>query len=216
MFFCNKWAGRLFPPFLLLIGITSANAFEDDAGAKEGREIEAVHVTATRTEADVQDISAAVTSVSQAQVRSEAPDVLPEMLRGLPGTYFQQTTPGQGIPIIRGLKGSQVLHMVDGMRINNAFFRDAPNQYLGLVDAFAMDRVEIVRGASPSLYGADAMGGVVNFLTPNASFEGVNQKLPETGVEKPRSRSRRPSSATPNIRSSWTRKRRCSHENATK
>jgi len=68
------------------MGITSAYAFEDDAGAKEGREIETVQVTATRTEAEVQDISAAVTSVSQAQVRSEAPDVLPERLRGLPGT----------------------------------------------------------------------------------------------------------------------------------
>jgi len=70
--------------------------------------------------------------------------------------------------------------MVDGMRINNAFFRDAPNQYLGLVDAFAMDRVEIVRGASPSLYGADAMGGVVNFLTSGAKFEGAEWQTDST------------------------------------
>jgi outer membrane cobalamin receptor len=85
------------------------------------------------------------------------------MLRGVPGA-FQRTTPGQGIPIIRGLKGSQVLHL-DGMRLNNAFFRDAPNQYLGLVDAYAVERTEIIRGSAPSLYGADAMGGVVQVLT---------------------------------------------------
>lgn len=166
-------AGTWFPPFLLLISLASAHAEDDDSGfSKEDQEIETVQVTATRNEARVQDISAAVSSVSQEQVRSEAPDVLPEMLRGLPGTWFQQTTPGQGIPIIRGLKGSQVLHLVDGMRVNNAFFRDAPNQYLGLVDPFAMDRVEVVRGASPSLYGADAMGGVVNFLTATPSYQG--------------------------------------------
>jgi outer membrane receptor protein involved in Fe transport len=58
-----------------------------------------------------------------------------------------------------------VLHLVDGMRLNNAFFRDAPNQYLGLVDAYAVERTELIRGSAPSLYGADAMGGVVQVLT---------------------------------------------------
>ena len=82
------------------------------------------------------------------------------------GVYLQQTTPGQGAAIIRGLKGSQVLHLIDGMRLNNAFFRNAPNQYLGLVDAYNTERTEVVRGAAPSLYGADAMGGVLQVLSP--------------------------------------------------
>ncbi len=99
--------------------------------------------------------------------------MIAELLRAEPGTFFQQTTPGQGTPIIRGLKGSQVLHMVDGIRLNNALFRNAPNQYLGLVDSFATQRMEVVRGAQGSLYGADAMGGVLNILT---------QKGPDTIV----------------------------------
>ena len=94
--------------------------------------LEHVQVTATRTSRRDIDIAAAVTTVDEEEVLMLAPDVIAEMLRGEPGTFFQQTTPGQGIPIIRGLKGSQVLHMVDGMRLNNAFFRNAPNQYLGL------------------------------------------------------------------------------------
>jgi outer membrane receptor protein involved in Fe transport len=138
----------------------------------EARELEHVQVTATRRAMRDFDVSAAVTQVDDVSIRAEAPDVLAEILRGLPGTFFQQTTPGQGIPIIRGLKGSQVLHLVDGIRLNNAFFRDAPNQYLGLVDSFAVERVEVVRGAAGSLYGADAMGGVVNVLTPQPRFEG--------------------------------------------
>ena len=137
----------------------------------ENDSLEHVQVTATRTSKRDIDISAAVTAIDEKAIRELAPDVIAEMLRGQPGAFFQQTTPGQGIPIIRGLKGSQVLHLVDGMRLNNAFFRDAPNQYLGLVDSFATRRIEVVRGSQGSLYGADAMGGVVNILTPEPSYD---------------------------------------------
>jgi outer membrane receptor protein involved in Fe transport len=132
---------------------------------------EHVQVTATRTSKRDIDIAAAVTAVDQNAILEQAPDVIAEMLRGEPGTFFQQTTPGQGIPIIRGLKGSQILHMVDGMRLNNAFFRNAPNQYLGLVDSFAAQRIEVVRGSQGSLYGADAMGGVLNILTQEPNYD---------------------------------------------
>ena len=153
--------GLLVSPILLLLSQNSLLA-DDDTGEDmyENAIQEHVQVTATRTNKRDIDIAAAVTAIDEDSILELAPDVIAEMLRGQPGTFFQQTTPGQGIPIIRGLKGSQVLHMVDGIRLNNAFFRNAPNQYLGLVDSFATQRVEVVRGSQGSLYGADAMGGV--------------------------------------------------------
>ena len=162
-------AGAWLPLFLM--GLNHPASADDDYDA-EARDLEYVQVTATRRAAREFDVAAAVSQVDSVSVQAEIPDVLAEMLRGLPGTFFQQTTPGQGVPVIRGLKGSQVLHLVDGMRLNNAFFRDAPNQYIGLVDAFAMERVEVVRGAAGTLYGADAMGGVVNILTREPLFDG--------------------------------------------
>ena len=134
--------------------------------------MESVVVTATRMERSLYDVSEAVTVIGEEQIDRQGPELIAEMLRGLPGTWFQQTTPGQGIPIIRGLKGSQVLHLVDGIRLNNAFFRDAPNQYLGLVDTYAVRRTEVIRGSAPSLYGADAMGGVVQMLTREPMLQG--------------------------------------------
>lgn len=136
----------------------------EDEPVKDGAQ-EQIYVTATRSQQADIDIAAAVTFISESEIHGKAPDVVAEMLRGEPGTYFQQTTPGQGVPIIRGLKGSQILHLVDGMRLNNAFFRNAPNQYLGLVDSFSAQRMEVVRGSQGALYGADAMGGVLNVLT---------------------------------------------------
>ena len=168
-------AGLLVSPLLLLLFQNTLQA--DDASADdlyENDTQEHVQVTATRTNKRDIDIAAAVTAIDEDSVLKLAPDVISEMLRGQPGAFFQQTTPGQGIPIIRGLKGSQVLHMVDGMRLNNAFFRNAPNQYLGLVDSFAARRMEVVRGSQGSLYGADAMGGVLNILTPEPVYSGTH------------------------------------------
>lgn len=159
-----RWAAAWLPPLLLPLLAAAAPDAAVDAPAEQ-RELETVTVTATRREARSRDVAAAIGQVSMKEVLATAPDVIAEALRGQPGAFFQQTTPGQGTPIIRGLKGSQILHLVDGMRLNNAFFRSAPNQYLALVDAYAVERIEVVRGAAGALYGADAMGGVVQVLT---------------------------------------------------
>jgi outer membrane receptor protein involved in Fe transport len=174
----RKWMPVIALPVLQLVFSPLVTAGDDGLYGENGEDqqdqtMESVIVTATRTEKSVLDIAEAVSVVGADAIDRKAPDVLAEMLRGLPGAYFQQTTPGQGIPIIRGLKGSEVLHLVDGMRLNNAFFRNAPNQYLGLVDAYATERTEVIRGAAPSLYGADAMGGVVQVLTPEPEFSGT-------------------------------------------
>lgn len=165
-------ASVLVLPLLLLISQNSLwaddNPFDD---LYENDDIEQVEVTATRTNKRNIDHSAAVTTIDEGEVLELAPDVIAEMLRGQSGAFFQQTTPGQGIPIIRGLKGSQVLHLVDGMRLNNAFFRNAPNQYIGLVDSYAAKRMEVVRGSQGALYGADAMGGVLNILTAEPRYD---------------------------------------------
>ncbi len=164
-------AGLLVTSLFLFLShdlLRADSAFGEDLYEKEFQEH--VQVTATRTNKREIDIAAAVTTIDAEAVLEQAPDVIAELLRGQAGTFFQQTTPGQGIPIIRGLKGSQLLHMVDGMRLNNAFFRNAPNQYLGLVDSFATQVVEVVRGSQGSLYGADAMGGVINILTQEPNY----------------------------------------------
>ena len=177
---CTHTTGRPAAPallFSLAAALAPPVAADDGDGFSEetSRVMESVVVTATRKEESVFDVAEAVSVVDPEAIERIAPDVLAEMMRGLPGAYFQQTTPGQGIPIIRGLKGSEVLHLVDGMRLNNAFFRNAPNQYLGLVDAFATARMEVVRGSAPSLYGADAMGGVLQILTREPVLDGSNR-----------------------------------------
>lgn len=134
--------------------------------------LEQVQVTATRAAKSTFDVTSAVTVVGKEEIRNETALTVADYLRAQPGAFIQSTTPGQAIPIVRGLKGSEVLHMVDGFRMNTAFFRNSPNQYFALADSQNVEQIELVRGAQSSLYGSDAMGGVVHIVTPEERFEG--------------------------------------------
>lgn len=129
----------------------------------QARKLDAMQVTASRRAELVTDVAQGVTIVGPDELKFSVTPM--DALRGQTGTYFQSTTPGQSVVVVRGLKGSEVLHLVDGFRLNTTFFRNAPNQYVALVDGQALDRIEVVRGPSSTLYGSDAMGGVVQMLT---------------------------------------------------
>lgn len=165
---------------LTLLSLVSV-AVPAEPALGNNRVLEEVQVTATRRASATIEAAPGVTIVGSEKLEAAPPLVLSDVLKGVAGAFVQQTTPGQGIPIVRGLKGSEVLHLVDGTRLNNALFRNAPNQYLALVDPAVIDRIEVVRGPLSSLYGSDAMGGVVNVLTrgpePGTSSAGVSALL---------------------------------------
>ena len=132
--------------------------------------IEEIQVTATRRPTGVSNVSAALSIITSDEIRGVK--VTTDALAAQTGVFLQQTTPGQGAAIIRGLKGSEILHLVDGLRLNNAIFRNAPTQYLALVSPGTIDRMEVLRGAPASLYGSDAVGGVVHVLSRLPKFDG--------------------------------------------
>lgn len=132
--------------------------------------LDAIQVTATRRAESAYDVPQAVTVVGEAELRKRTGQTNADLLHGDVGTFVQQTTPGQALVIVRGLKGSEVLHMVDGFRLNNAFFRNAPNQYPALIDPLMIEQIEVVRGPASVLYGSDAMGGVVQMLSPQTRY----------------------------------------------
>jgi len=131
-----------------------------------------VVVTALRHPADAFDVPASVSVVGEDELRS-GPNArsLPNALTRLPGVLLQKTGPGQSSPYIRGFTGFRTLLMVDGIRLNNSVFRDGPNQYLGTVDNFAIETLELTRGPASVLWGSDAIGGAINALTGEANAE---------------------------------------------
>ena len=104
--------------------------------------------------------------------------------RAVRGVSRSRPGPAKASPIIRGLKGSEVLHLVDGMRLNMTFFRNSPSQYIALVDPYNIDQIELLRGPAGTLYGSDAMGGVLQVLTPEERFTGEEWQYDARSVRR--------------------------------
>jgi outer membrane receptor protein involved in Fe transport len=132
---------------------------------------EAVNVTSSRTEAPRADPTSTVTVVSSTELLSSAAVTLDDALKMVPGfTLFRRTSSrtanptAQGVAL-RGIAGSaqsRSLVLVDGIPLNDAF---GGWVYWNKVPQVAIDRVEVQRGSGSDLYGADAVGGVVQLLT---------------------------------------------------
>lgn len=92
--------------------------------------------------------------------------------------FVQKSQAGGGSPVVRGFEASRVLLMVDGIRMNSAIFRAGHLQNIITVDNMILDRVEINYGPSSTLYGSDALGGVVNLFTkqPQLYFSNLATK----------------------------------------
>ena len=133
--------------------------------------LDEVVVTATRSENKILDTPATVHVVGREDflgrrnVRSFA-----DALQETPGVVVQRTGYAQASPIIRGFTGFRTLALVDGIRLNNAVFREGPNQYWSTIDAYSIERLEVVKGPSSVLYGSDAIGGTVNAITRKPSL----------------------------------------------
>ncbi|NOR35343.1 MAG: TonB-dependent receptor, partial [Woeseiaceae bacterium] len=138
----------------------------------QAEEIEEILVTAVRRAVVEEQLSVTLDTLDTKVVQQHT--LLTDALADATGVHLQQTTPGQGAAIVRGQKGSSVLHLVDGMRLNNALFRSAPTQYFALVPTVAVERIEILRGTPASLYGSDAIGGVLQVITHKPEFESTS------------------------------------------
>ncbi|APE29901.1 TonB-dependent receptor [Halomonas aestuarii] len=115
-----------------------------------------------------------VTVIDEATLRRQDPASITEVLRGQPGVDTSSNGGfGKASSVyIRGTKNNQSLLMIDGIRLRSASTGGAAWQYL---EPRMFERVEIVRGPRGSLYGADAVGGVVQLFTP----EGEGEPMPQ-------------------------------------
>ncbi len=134
--------------------------------------LDQIVVTATRIAETAGDLPYATSVFAAATLTELAPRTLPELLREETSVMIQKTALGQGSPFIRGFTGFRTMLLVDGFRLNNATFREGPNQYWNTVDAWSIDSLEVVKGPTSVQYGSDAVGGTVQVHTVRPRFDG--------------------------------------------
>lgn len=141
------------------------------ATAQSRETLDAVVVSATRTPIKLDNVIAELTVLDrQTLARSEARSLV-EVLAEVPGLQFASNG-GLGTAsslFVRGLEARHVLLLVDGVRVGSATL-NSPS--LDNLPIDLIDRIEIVRGPMSSLYGSNAMGGVVQIFTRKAGAPG--------------------------------------------
>jgi hemoglobin/transferrin/lactoferrin receptor protein len=128
-------------------------------------------VTATRVEEASADLPYATATLDRDQLDARSFRTMPDALREETSVMVQKTALGQGSPFIRGFTGFRTVLLVDGFRLNNAVFRDGPNQYWNTVDAWSLEKLELVKGPTSAQYGSDAVGGTVQAQTVRPRFD---------------------------------------------
>jgi outer membrane cobalamin receptor len=151
----------------LLAGESRVVVFELDETVYQ---LNPVTVTATRERSLVSDVPAVVDIVSAREIERRNVQDVREAIATIPGVFAKDygTVGDLKTVSIRGSSSSQVLIMVDGQRINNAQSGDVD---LSTIPMEGVERIEVVRGGSSALYGADAVGGVINIITKTRGYE---------------------------------------------
>jgi vitamin B12 transporter len=129
-----------------------------------GATLDPIVVTATLGPKTIGESLASVTVIDEEEIRSKAPADFADLLRGQPGINVTGNGSfGKSTSVnIRGVKDAGSVFLVDGIKLHSATSGEASWEYF---PTELIQRVEIVRGPRSSLYGADAMGGVVQAFT---------------------------------------------------
>ncbi len=98
-----------------------------------------------------------------------------DALRDHADVYVQKTQLGGGSPILRGFEANRVLLVIDGVRMNNAVYRNGHLQNAITIDNSILEQIEIIYGPGSLMYGSDAMGGVIHYRTRDPKLKYSNK-----------------------------------------
>ncbi|MFA0088264.1 TonB-dependent receptor domain-containing protein [Vibrio sp. 10N.261.51.F12] len=125
-------------------------------------------VTANRVEQTKSSVLASTTVMTRADIETIKANSILDVLKTVPGIEINSSggNAQETSIYIRGTLTKHALVLLDGVRLNSATNGGAS---IGLIPAFAIERIEVVRGPRAAVYGSDAIGGVINITTASST-----------------------------------------------
>ena len=129
-------------------------------------------ISASNFKQNKREIPKSIATVSAEQISFYSPQTSADLLENTGKVYIQKSQLGGGSPMIRGFSTNRLLITVDGVRMNNAIFRGGNLQNVISIDPLSIKKTEVILGAGSTIYGSDAIGGVMSFYTktPKLSY----------------------------------------------
>jgi len=157
------------------LALAAPIASAQQSAARDVQETEEVVVTASGYEQKIVDAPASISVVSSEELRTKPYITLIDAVRELEGVDVGETADktGQRTISIRGMGADYTLILIDGKRQNNHgdIYPNSfgGNQFNHIPPLDMIERIEVIRGPASTLYGADALGGVINIITRKVS-----------------------------------------------
>lgn len=143
-------------------------------------ELEEFVISAYRWEQDASEIPNKITRISQKEIHFDNPQTTADLLENSNEVFVQKSQLGGGSPMIRGFSTNTVLLVIDGVRMNNAIFREGNLQNVISLDANSIESSEVIFGPGSVTYGSDALGGVMDFHTLKVKLS-TSEKMQSSG-----------------------------------
>jgi hemoglobin/transferrin/lactoferrin receptor protein len=128
-------------------------------------EIEEFVISAYRWEQNREEVPNKISVISRKEIEFENPQTAADLLAKSNEVFVQKSQLGGGSPMIRGFSTNKILLVIDGVRMNNAIYREGNLQNVLSIDANAIENSEVIFGPGSVTYGSDALGGVMDFHT---------------------------------------------------
>lgn len=135
-------------------------------------EIEEVVITATRLDTPSSEVASSITVITNRQIEEQQKTTVLEVLREVPALdVVQAGGPGRMTSVfIRGANSEHTLVVLDGVEMNDPITPGGGYDFANLTTD-NIERIEIIRGPQSTLYGSDAVGGVINIITKKGKGE---------------------------------------------
>ncbi len=143
----------------------------DEETEGEAVELDTVVVVGGRIEQSLDDIAGSVSVMTAEDIDGQMVTDMSQLFRYEPGVDITGSNGTAQNFVVRGMGADRVMMIKDGMRMNEGYGADGLNDVVGrgFIDMETVKQVEVAKGAASSLYGADAMGGIVAFSTKDAA-----------------------------------------------
>lgn len=127
-------------------------------------------VSANKISETKKNVAQQIKVISSTEISNVNSQNTAELLQNTANVFVQKSQQGGGSPSLRGFEASRILLVVDGVRMNNIIYRAGHLQNVITLDNSILDRVEVLQGPASTIYGSDALGGVIHFITKKPEF----------------------------------------------
>jgi hemoglobin/transferrin/lactoferrin receptor protein len=146
----------------LLISVAQAQITKQDTTIKDLNEIV---ISANKFPEKKLNVAQRIEVINSKYINKVNAQNTGDLLISTGNVFVQKSQQGGSSPVIRGFEASRVLLVIDGVRMNNLIYRSGHLQNAITVDQNMLESMEVLYGPASTIYGSDALGGVVHFRT---------------------------------------------------